>query len=552
MPPTAHVNQTVETDARNTHTAQRDTASVRRAQFQARMSSVNIPINGTRHSINTVVQRVMAGGQHPVQRKEDFAYLQRTIGNQAVIQLLDRMKAAETADIHKTAAAGVQGTGSQLPHVEQIQDSFGRHDISGVKAFTGTKAATASKAIGAQAYTTDNKIAFSSPSPDLHTTAHEATHVLQQRKGVRLNGGVGEVGDSYERHADAVADKVVRGVSTEGLLSHKTGNYTTPAQGVTQQEPRKGDSGRNRPVQRLVMVMNQDDPTTILANESMVFTLGHISWARSVSHGPIIHVGTAEVNAGAGQWDINPIHFVEHGGVGNIDGHIAADVVAAIKDVTPRSGAGALIPPANEEIRVSSCYSASTSGTVPQSLISGIRGALDNENGDPYGTNAVVGQNGPSITFSRGAITIFQVVRPGSDTNIAGKIQAVMLGNAPAPQVTTNLSKKRKLWRGIKNKVGLNVGSEFESRPGGYRDFSRQQFTRFGALMETGLYTHANLHGRAQADVTTYVNNPLMPALTEDVRVTIVSGVSEGFYQDFVDVMRRVGVPMSTRMVTLP
>ena len=55
--------------------------------------------------------------------------------------------------------------------------------------------------------------------PDLHTAAHEAAHVIQQRKGVDLKSGLGRKGDRYERHADAVADKVVRGKSAETLLT---------------------------------------------------------------------------------------------------------------------------------------------------------------------------------------------------------------------------------------------------------------------------------------------------------------------------------------------
>ncbi|HEU5056071.1 MAG TPA: T6SS effector amidase Tae4 family protein, partial [Kofleriaceae bacterium] len=54
--------------------------------------------------------------------------------------------------------------------------------------------------------------------PDLHTAAHEAAHVVQQRAGVHLSGGVGAAGDSHERHADAVADRVVRGESAVDLL----------------------------------------------------------------------------------------------------------------------------------------------------------------------------------------------------------------------------------------------------------------------------------------------------------------------------------------------
>ncbi|MEO1271891.1 MAG: hypothetical protein AAFX99_27670 [Myxococcota bacterium] len=44
--------------------------------------------------------------------------------------------------------------------------------------------------------------------------------MVQQRAGaVQLKGGIGQVGDRYEQHADAVADKVVRGESAESLLS---------------------------------------------------------------------------------------------------------------------------------------------------------------------------------------------------------------------------------------------------------------------------------------------------------------------------------------------
>src|SRR5690606_15975344 len=43
------------------------------------------------------------------------------------------------------------------------------------------------------------------------------------RGGVQLKGGVGAVGDTYERHADAVADLVVQGKSAESLLDAYAG-----------------------------------------------------------------------------------------------------------------------------------------------------------------------------------------------------------------------------------------------------------------------------------------------------------------------------------------
>ena len=52
----------------------------------------------------------------------------------------------------------------------------------------------------------------------MHTAAHEAAHVVQQRGGVQLKSGVSQSGDVYEQHADAVADLVVRGQSAQPLL----------------------------------------------------------------------------------------------------------------------------------------------------------------------------------------------------------------------------------------------------------------------------------------------------------------------------------------------
>jgi hypothetical protein len=120
-------------------------------------------------------------------------------------------------DVHAAAAHGTGGAGGSLPHIDQIQRSFGRHDVSKVVAHTDERAAAGAEAMGADAFATGDHVAFRGP-PDLHTAAHEAAHVVQQRGGVQLKGGVGEVGDAYERHADQVADLVVQGESSEALL----------------------------------------------------------------------------------------------------------------------------------------------------------------------------------------------------------------------------------------------------------------------------------------------------------------------------------------------
>lgn len=152
------------------------------------------------------------GKRSLVQRR--YAGVQRSAGSDP---------AARAGSIHETARAGVAEAGGSLPFLDVIQQSFGHHDVSGVGAHTGGAAAEASEAIGAEAYAVGDQVAFKG-SPDLHTAAHEAAHVVQQRAGVQLKGGVGEAGDPYERHADAVADLVVRGESAEGLLDSMAGS----------------------------------------------------------------------------------------------------------------------------------------------------------------------------------------------------------------------------------------------------------------------------------------------------------------------------------------
>ncbi|MEM9492109.1 MAG: DUF4157 domain-containing protein, partial [Myxococcota bacterium] len=138
----------------------------------------------------------------------------RTTGRYGAVQAHG---GSATGAVHDAAERGVSGAGSSLPHGEAIQMSFGHHDISGIQSHQGAAASQACDSMGAMAYATGTHVAFKG-TPDLHTAAHEAAHVIQQRGVVQLAGGVGRAGDRYERHADAVADAVVAGQSAEGLL----------------------------------------------------------------------------------------------------------------------------------------------------------------------------------------------------------------------------------------------------------------------------------------------------------------------------------------------
>jgi len=128
-----------------------------------------------------------------------------------------------------------------MPHLGAIQQSFGSHDASSIQAHTGSAATQANEAMGAEAYATGNHVAFKG-TPDLHTAAHEAAHVVQQRSGVSLDGGVGAVGDSYEQHADKVADAVVSGQSAEGILNEMSGGSSDVQQKAVQKAPPGGST----------------------------------------------------------------------------------------------------------------------------------------------------------------------------------------------------------------------------------------------------------------------------------------------------------------------
>jgi hypothetical protein len=139
-------------------------------------------------------------------------------------------EAATSDGVHAAAAHGISGAATAMPYAGSIQRAFGRHEIGHVQAHVGGPAAEGAEAMGADAFATGDHVAFAG-QPDLHTAAHEAAHVVQQRSGVQLHGGVGAVGDAYEQQADEVADLVVQGQSAEAALDRQVGSATPAAAG---------------------------------------------------------------------------------------------------------------------------------------------------------------------------------------------------------------------------------------------------------------------------------------------------------------------------------
>ena len=111
--------------------------------------------------------------------------------------------------VQPIAARGVASGGGPVPFRDQMEAGFGV-DFSEVRFHSGGGAAAASRAIGADAYTSGSNIAMAvSPTPQL--VAHELAHVVQQRAGAGPSSGVGAAGDAFEHEADHAAASVASG-----------------------------------------------------------------------------------------------------------------------------------------------------------------------------------------------------------------------------------------------------------------------------------------------------------------------------------------------------
>ena len=164
-------------------------------------------------------------GEPPLQFSEGIHIAHQQFGNRAVLQFVTqqiRLHDRDSSYIHDIARAGTQGAGENYPFQEHIQQAFGAHDLSGLRAHTGTAARTANAMLGSSAYHKGGDVAFGS-TPTLATAAHEAAHYVQNVGESQLEGGVGASNDRYERQAHAVAEKVVRGKSAERLLDQAPG-----------------------------------------------------------------------------------------------------------------------------------------------------------------------------------------------------------------------------------------------------------------------------------------------------------------------------------------
>ena len=168
-------------------------------------------------------------GVPPLQFMDSINAWSERLGNRSFMHMMGQLRSGEQVPaMHEVAAGGLRGQGRPLTHLDTLQRAFGHHDISGMREHTDSAAGSALNALGAEGYTSGGRMAFAG-RPDLFTQAHEAAHGVQQAalgNSLQLRGGIGKAGDRYEAHADAVAEKVVRGESAEPLLDEMVGHST--------------------------------------------------------------------------------------------------------------------------------------------------------------------------------------------------------------------------------------------------------------------------------------------------------------------------------------
>jgi len=170
-------------------------------------------------------------------------HLQRTAGNQGVLQLLADDE--ERSPVHDVVGSG-SGSPLDASTRSTMESAFGA-SFGDVRVHTDEKASKSAEAVGANAYTVGKDVVFKSGQYDpgsgsgQKTIAHELSHVVQQSQGpvdgTPAPGGirVSNPSDRFEREADATAERVLSSAQREEVPDEEA-LQTVPIQRVRREE----------------------------------------------------------------------------------------------------------------------------------------------------------------------------------------------------------------------------------------------------------------------------------------------------------------------------
>lgn len=167
--------------------------------------------------------RPAAPGRSPSLDAASLMHLQRTAGNQGVLQMLAGEE--EASPVH-----GVVGSGGGSPldasTRTSMESAFGA-SFEDVRVHTGGQASRSAESVGANAYTVGSDVVFKEgqynpgSADGQKTIAHELAHVVQQSRGPvdgsDAPGGikVSDPADRFEQAAEQTAGEVMASVQRQ-------------------------------------------------------------------------------------------------------------------------------------------------------------------------------------------------------------------------------------------------------------------------------------------------------------------------------------------------
>jgi len=138
-------------------------------------------------------------------------------GSMSLARKLAHMSYNEGIRFLKPKDEGNTGSNSDFPFHEQIQSSFGVHQISREEVVSGGEASEHAQRLGAKGFVKGGR-AFLPKDADLEVAAHEAVHIVQQRALGASEKTIAQDDDLVEQQADSIARKVSRGENVEADL----------------------------------------------------------------------------------------------------------------------------------------------------------------------------------------------------------------------------------------------------------------------------------------------------------------------------------------------